>query len=210
MAHDDTEVHAPPADTFVQNFAIVLLLLVAFAFAIAIAAGTATSALMDEKPEPAIVELANKRIAPVAGVHLGAAGSADAVADAGPVDGAEVYASACFSCHATGAAGAPKLGVAADWTARLERGTEVLYQHSIQGFNAMPPKGGFVNLSDEQVQAAVDYMLGELPGGAPDQADGEAGGEASDQAGEAASTDEAGDDAAPATAPVAEQQPPAA
>ena len=206
MAHDDTEVHAPPADTFVQNFAIVLLLLVAFAFAIAIAASTATSALTDETPEPAIVELANERIAPVAGVHVGEAGSGDAVADAGPVDGAEVYASACFSCHATGAAGAPKLGVAADWAVRTEQGTEVLYQHSIQGFNAMPPKGGFVNLSDEQVRAAVDYMLGELPGGAPDQAGGEAGDEAGDQASEAAGTDEA----APATAPSPEQQPPAA
>ena len=124
-----------------------------------------------------------------------------------------MYASACFSCHATGAAGAPKLGVAGDWTARLEQGTEVLYKHSIEGFNAMPAKGGFVNLSDEQVRAAVDYMLGELPGGAPDQAGAESGdGEAAtgDDAAAAEPDAEGVDETSGDAAPAAEEPQPAA
>lgn len=39
----------------------------------------------------------------------------------------------------------------------------MLYDHSINGFQGetgvMPPKGGFANFSDEEVKAAVDYMV---------------------------------------------------
>ncbi|WNK21598.1 c-type cytochrome [Halomonas piscis] len=34
-----------------------------------------------------------------------------------------------------------------------------MYDHAINGFQAMPPKGGQVSLSDDEVKAAVDYML---------------------------------------------------
>lgn len=78
-------------------------------------------------------------------------------------DGEAVYNQACMACHAQGVAGAPKFGDAEAWAPRIEKGEETLYKHSIEGFTGetgtMPPKGGFTNLSDEEVKAAVDYMV---------------------------------------------------
>ena len=77
--------------------------------------------------------------------------------------GKEVYDAACFICHTPGAAGAPKLGDAADWGPRIEKGLDALYHNSIDGYmgevGMMPPKGGRPDFSDEDVKAAVDYMV---------------------------------------------------
>ena len=77
--------------------------------------------------------------------------------------GKEVYDAACFICHATGVAGAPKLGDNAGWAPRVAQGTETLYTHAIKGFmgdaGLMPPKGGRMDYSDDDVKAAVDYMV---------------------------------------------------
>lgn len=75
------------------------------------------------------------------------------------IDGEEIYASVCAACHDSGAAGAPVTGEAGDWEERLEKGTDELYSNAIEGVGAMPPKGGRTDLSDEEVQAAVDHML---------------------------------------------------
>jgi len=89
-----------------------------------------------------------------------------ALVTAGPAaaaDGKAVYDQACMACHAQGVAGAPKFGDAEAWAPRIEQGMETLYENSINGFQGetgvMPPKGGFANLSDEEVKAAVDYMV---------------------------------------------------
>lgn len=88
--------------------------------------------------------------------------SATAMADAGG-RGKEVYDAACFVCHTPGAAGAPKYGDKAAWAPRIEKGTEALYHSSINGFmgdaGMMPPKGGRPDFSDDDVKAAVDYMV---------------------------------------------------
>ena len=77
--------------------------------------------------------------------------------------GKEVYDAACFVCHAPGAAGAPKFGDADAWSARIEKGIDTLYEHSLKGFmgeaGMMPPKGGRPDFSDDDVKAAVDYMV---------------------------------------------------
>ncbi|MFG6158684.1 c-type cytochrome [Halomonas sp. 1390] len=86
--------------------------------------------------------------------------SASAEAATAGIDGAAIYNSACMACHDTGAAGAPKKGDAEAWAPRIEKGTETLYSHAINGFNAMPAKGGNASLSDAEVQAAVDHMVG--------------------------------------------------
>lgn len=79
--------------------------------------------------------------------------------------GKEVYDAACFVCHATGVAGAPKLGDSAGWSPRIAQGAETMYTHSIKGFmgetGLMPPKGGRMDYSDDDVKAAVDYMVNE-------------------------------------------------
>lgn len=85
--------------------------------------------------------------------------AAEAVAPAGAGRGKEIYDSACFACHATGAAGAPKMGDKAAWEPRIAQGMDILYNHSINGIRAMPPKGGYMHLADEEVKQAVDYMV---------------------------------------------------
>lgn len=78
----------------------------------------------------------------------------------GAKSGEQVYNTACMSCHATGAAGAPKVGDAAAWETRLAaRNKDGLYNSSIKGFNGMPAKGLCFACSDDELKAAVDFML---------------------------------------------------
>jgi cytochrome c5 len=76
--------------------------------------------------------------------------------------GDAVYQQACAMCHATGLAGAPKTGDASGWKPRLAKGKDTLYEHALKGFNTMPAKGGNASLSDAQVKAAVDYLVGQV------------------------------------------------
>ncbi|MCX8146733.1 MAG: c-type cytochrome [Azovibrio sp.] len=103
---------------------------------------------------------AEVRIQPVAKFELKLAGAADASANAGPKDGPTVYASVCAACHDSGAAGAPKIGDKAAWAARIATGKNALYQSALGGKGAMPPKGGAASLSDDEIKAAVDYLVG--------------------------------------------------
>lgn len=80
-------------------------------------------------------------------------------AKAGKADGKKVYEGLCAACHATGAAGAPKTGDKGAWKPRLAQGADTLHQHAIKGVRAMPAKGGNPGLSDDEVSAAVDYMV---------------------------------------------------
>jgi len=72
--------------------------------------------------------------------------------------GGAVYAAVCASCHGTGMAGAPKVGAAGDWTARLAQGYDTLVKHAIEGIRAMPAKGGNPDLDNLEVERAVVYM----------------------------------------------------
>lgn len=78
-------------------------------------------------------------------------------------DGKATYDSACFACHGTGAAGAPKLGDKAAWAPRIAQGMAVLKDHAIKGFTGkagvMPAKGGRADFADADVGAAVEYMV---------------------------------------------------
>lgn len=88
-----------------------------------------------------------------------ASGVAAAGGTAAARSGKEVYDASCMACHATGAAGAPKTGDAAAWADRLAKGKDTLYNNSINGFNGMPAKGLCMTCSDDELHAAVDYML---------------------------------------------------
>ena len=80
-------------------------------------------------------------------------------AGASPVrSGEAVYSSVCFACHATGAAGAPKVGDKSAWLPRMAQGDATLLQHALLGFKAMPPHGGCAACSDAEIKAAVGYM----------------------------------------------------
>ncbi len=94
--------------------------------------------------------------APATAAASGAAGAT--VADAGK----KLYASSCVACHGAGIAGAPKVGDKAAWAPRIAKGEATLVDHAIHGYagksGAMPPRGGS-NASDDDVKAAVAYMV---------------------------------------------------
>ena len=88
-----------------------------------------------------------------------------ATAVAGPVvdaaAGEEIYQTACIACHLSGVAEAPKLDDKAAWESRLVAlGMEGLVQSVTAGKGAMPPKGGFTNLTEDDLRNAVGFMLG--------------------------------------------------
>ena len=74
-------------------------------------------------------------------------------------DGLSVYNSACIACHAAGIAGAPRVGDKEEWAKRADQGFDTLLKHSIEGKGAMPARGGRSDLNDEDIAAAVQYML---------------------------------------------------
>lgn len=84
-------------------------------------------------------------------------------APAAMADGKATYDGICFACHAFGSAGAPKTGDKAAWAPRIEKGMDLLVKHAIEGFQGetgfMPAKGGNPSLSDEEVAAAVEYLV---------------------------------------------------
>jgi cytochrome c5 len=77
--------------------------------------------------------------------------------------GKKVFGNVCSMCHASGAAGAPKFGNKEEWAPRIAQGKDMLYKHALEGFTGakgmMPARGGSTTLKDEEVKAAVDYMV---------------------------------------------------
>jgi cytochrome c5 len=74
-------------------------------------------------------------------------------------DGKAVYDKTCVACHAAGVANAPKLGDKAAWAPRVATGKDALFTSVVKGKGAMPPKAGAADLKDEDIKAAIDYML---------------------------------------------------
>ena len=92
-----------------------------------------------------------------------ASGASDQTAAAsGSVDiaaGEQIYQTACFACHLTGVAQAPKLDDPAAWEPRLAQGMAGLLQAVTNGKGAMPPKGGFAHLTETELRNAIAFML---------------------------------------------------
>lgn len=89
-------------------------------------------------------------------------GAAIAAAPGGGTRSAEeVYQKACMACHGSGVGGAPKYGDVAGWADRIAKGMDVLYDSGVNGIpgTAMMVKGGCMDCSDEEFNAAVDYMV---------------------------------------------------
>ncbi len=118
------------------------------------------------------------RLAPAGAVYAGNTGRAamQAAADAatkaaasqvaygGTTDGKTIFDQLCTSCHTAGVAGAPKVGDKAMWGPRIAQGLDTLVKHAVEGYhgpdgNYMPPKGGNPALTDEQVKAAVTWIV---------------------------------------------------
>jgi cytochrome c5 len=76
--------------------------------------------------------------------------------------GEAIYNQACFVCHKTGVAGAPLLGNKELWAPRIAMGMDALFHSALNGKGGMPAKGGNTTLLDDDVKAAVAYMVGQV------------------------------------------------
>ena len=76
-------------------------------------------------------------------------------------DGQKIYQKSCQACHAAGIAGAPKLGDKAAWAPRIAKGNDALFSSVKNGLKAMPPKGTCMTCSEDELRAAVEYMVGQ-------------------------------------------------
>jgi cytochrome c5 len=168
-----TEEHSSPIKTPKQLIIVVLL---AFAVPITVAVLISQLVTSGEQGSHENESIVLARIQPVGNFVLAEAGGPAAapavaakptvVASAAPAaagtkpDGKQIYDGGCVACHGAGIAGAPKFGDKAAWAPRIATGMEALYAASLKGMGVMPPKGGNPALSDAEVKAAVDYMVG--------------------------------------------------
>lgn len=109
-------------------------------------------------PEVAAAPAAPAPAAPAAPAAAPAA-AAGAVATGDLVKGEQIYTANCLSCHGAGVLGAPKFGDKTLWGPRIAQGIDTLHTNALNGIRMMPPKGGNATLKDEDVKAAVDYMV---------------------------------------------------
>ena len=163
---------------FLKKFSMVIGFLVLVTLGLILGALYLHHTLPQEVPASAARQT-QARIAPVGAVYAGATGAAaqaaasaaaaaaaaSQVAYGGTKDGAVIFNNLCSGCHTSGAGGAPKM-LKADWTARIAQGNDTLNKHAIEGYTGaagvMPAKGGNPALTDEQVIATVEWMLGNL------------------------------------------------
>lgn len=160
---------------FLDTFLIVIGALLLFTVAMYYLANYLADTYLDtdNSENPLAVAAASERIEPVGAVRTtDDPAPAPAESKAQPVkvaaadeslSGEEVYNQACTACHGAGIAGAPKTGDKAAWSDRIAQGMDVLLQHAVEGYQGqtgfMPPKGGRTDLSDEEVKAAIEYMV---------------------------------------------------
>jgi len=124
------------------------------------AAATPTPAASAAPAKPAAPVAPPNLVAAIAAANASASQTAQAGANTDP--GQKLFQGVCIACHGQGVAGAPKFGNKAAWAPRIQEGLDTLYQHALHGFQGksgtMPPKGGS-NASDDDVKAAVRYMV---------------------------------------------------
>jgi cytochrome c5 len=121
-------------------------------------------ALTPEAVERRIQPVARLEFGPPEGVAAAAPAKPAAVAAAGKpaaADGKAVYDKVCVACHQVSVAGSPRLGDKEAWAPRIKAGMDSLMQSVIKGKGAMPPRAGNPALSDAEVRAAVEFMVGQ-------------------------------------------------
>ncbi|KTD82899.1 c-type cytochrome [Legionella waltersii] len=79
-------------------------------------------------------------------------------------EGEQIYQHFCINCHDRQPLiplGAPRLAVDQDWKQRVQQGLNLLFKHTDEGYNAMPPRGGCFECTDQQLILTIFYMLPE-------------------------------------------------
>jgi cytochrome c5 len=119
------------------------------------------SACGKQEPPKTEAPAPTTQAAPAAEAPAPATASTASAGDEGP--GAKTYKNVCSLCHSAGIGGAPKFADKAAWEPRIKQGADVLHDHALKGFTGsagtMPPKGGRPDLPDDDIKAAVDYMV---------------------------------------------------
>jgi cytochrome c5 len=155
----------PQADKSVITTSVALVsalvLLATVLFMVAALLGTFDSVAPEDDSRRQAVVL--ERIKPVARVSFEQPQPVAAAAGVKLVElsGKAVYDQACAACHATGAAGAPKIGVKEQWEPRFAQGLDVLVNHAVNGIRAMPAKGGNPALTEANIRDSIIHMLDE-------------------------------------------------
>ena len=163
---------------FLKHFSMVIGFLVLLTLGLIIGAFFLHKSLPPEV-DPGAAKRTENRIAPAGAVYAGATGAAaqaaavaaaaahaaSQVAYGGTLDGSVIYQNLCSGCHTSGAGGAPKLDAAGIGARAAAQGVDELVKKAISGFTGsvgvMPPKGGNPALTDEQVKATVEWMVGQ-------------------------------------------------
>ena len=108
----------------------------------------------------AVSESASSAMDSVSETASNAVAAVGGMADGGAA-GQQVYKDSCQFCHAAGVAGAPKLGDKEAWAPRIALGLDALLASAINGKNVMPPRGACASCSDDDLKAAIEYMIGQ-------------------------------------------------
>ncbi len=143
-----TQANSSPAALLLATAGSFLVPVSLIALLITVAYSNVGKANRDQGSAAAITQ----RIMPVGTVEIKVA-----VANAAPRSGEEVYKAVCANCHGAGMMGAPKFGDAGAWGPRIGKGENVLLEHALKGFNAMPALGG-VDLSDLEVHCGMVHL----------------------------------------------------
>jgi cytochrome c5 len=151
--HDHDDAHTGPIKTPKQlAWAVLFAFVVPVVVIILLANYVTTAAKPAAGTEAFEAQAVAARIAPVGHVAVKDANDAAAMKT-----GEQVYQAQCAACHASGAAGAPKLGDAAAWGPRLKSGLDALVTSALKGKGNMGPQGGG-DFSDFEISRAVVYM----------------------------------------------------
>jgi cytochrome c5 len=98
----------------------------------------------------------------LAGCGANASRAAASIAAAAPAPSearvAALWSASCALCHVDGKGGAPRVGHADEWEARLAKGPDVLLRHTLEGFNDMPPLGYCMACERADFRALIRFM----------------------------------------------------
>jgi cytochrome c5 len=165
--------------TFLKHFSMVIGFLVLVTLTLIVLA----MHLYSKHPpptNPAYTEEVQQRITPVGDVYAGDAGkaalaaaqetankaAAAQVAYDGTTDGKTIFGNLCHTCHENAATGAPVISDKAEWKPRVAQGLDTLLKHALEGYTGkkgmMPARGGNPALTDAQVKATIEWMIGQV------------------------------------------------
>ena len=146
----EPDQHSSPIKTPKQLVIVVVLAFVVPITLIVLITQLVTGRPHDSGDDTAVLA----RIAPVGTVQVAAPS-----APKGSLTGEQVFQQTCKTCHEAGLAGAHKVGDKAAWANVVKQGDKLSFQHAIAGIRAMPPRGGNPELTDEEVQRGVVFMV---------------------------------------------------